>query len=55
MGNIPHQEENPDGLHARFYIQKIVPTLEMDIIGRRRYKRIDVDPVQGNPLLLNKI
>lgn len=38
--HIPTQEENPNGLHGRYYIQKIVPA-EEDIFGKYRLQETD--------------
>lgn len=43
MAKIPDQLENPEGLHQRYYIKKIVPADGMFDDGEFKLKAVDVD------------
>jgi hypothetical protein len=43
MEKIPTRQDNPNGLHQRYKIQKIVPTQEQDFFGNNHYTYKDAD------------
>ena len=47
MPNIPTQTENPKGLHARYYIQKIVP-VPQEFMGLPDDDKLELKPVDEN-------
>jgi len=47
MLNIPTQTENPKGLHARYYIQKVVP-VPQEFMGLPADDKFELKPVDEN-------